>query len=229
MEEQLEIAERIVFDRKILEAEGYSVYAPKSIDEVPELMAQTGRKTQSAMLSLSNNDFTSSNSAFLFLMQSGVAVAGARSKLCDLGGETFESHQRRTVKQWYDLKEDRIVSIAKPLNDLIKGRHIYAGELEFHKDYRGRNKVTTAFVRVLVAASFQRWPDANCIYCILPEGHRRLAVDYGFNTTVRKAFTWRAPIPGGRLHDWMVAVSSRDQLIHDLIDGYWGSAQNEPE
>lgn len=224
---QMAIAQRLVDDKRTLEANGFTLYVPPNIAEVPDLFARTGRQKQSAMMSLANNDYTSATGDFLFLMRDGEPVAGARAKVVDLQGETFESHQRRTVQQWHDTDGDQIVSIAKPLNCLIQGKHIYAGELEFKQEFRGRRKITTAFVRVLITSALLKWPDANCIYCILPERHRQLAVEYGFNTTIRKAFSWREPIPGGRLHDWLVAVSSRDQLIHDLTVGYWGPAPRE--
>lgn len=226
---QLEVAERLVADKSVLTDAGFTLYAPKNISEVPDLMARTGRIAQSAMLSLANNDFTSATGEFLFLMKDGEPIAGCRAKLVDLEDESFESHQRRTVQQWYDTDCDKIVSIAKPLNKLIQGKHIYVGELEFRKDFRGSVKITTAFLRVVVTSSFLKWPDIRCVYCILPERHRRLAVDYGFNTTVRNAFTWKGCPPGGRLQDWLVAVSSRDQLLHDLTDGYWGPAPHEPK
>lgn len=224
---QRAIAKRLVADEALLEAAGFSVYSPKNISEVPDLMAKTGRKVQSAMLSLANNDFTSASGEFLFLMKDGEPIAGARAKVVDLQEETFESHQRRAIQQWYGTDGDQLQSIARPLNGLIQGKHIYVGELEFRSEFRGSVKVTTALIRVLIASSLLKWPDVTCAYCILPEKHRRLAVDYGFNTTVRNAFEWKGPIPGGRLHDWLVAVSSRDQLLHDMLHGYWGQAPRE--
>lgn len=226
---QRAIAKRLVADEALLEDAGFSIYSPKNINEVPDLMEKTGRKVQSAMLSLANNDFTSASGEFLFLMKDGEPIAGVRAKLCDLQDETFESHQRRAVQQWYGTDVDQLQSVARPLNKLIQGKHIYAGELEFRQDFRGSRRITTAFVRVLIASAFLKWNDATSIYCIIPERHGHLATDYGFNTKIRKAFLWREPIPGGRLHDWMVAVSSRDQLLHDLLDGYWGPAPREQE
>lgn len=224
---ELAIARRLVADEQTLIDAGFSLYEPESISEVPDLMRATGRNAESPMLGFDRNDFTVANAKFLFLMKEGEPVAGCRSKVLDLRGETFESHQRRTIPNWYGLDEDMIVSVAPHLNTLIQGKHLYAGELEFRKDFRGKRRITTAFVRVLIASSLLKWPDINCAYCILPERHLQLAIPYGFNTVVRWAFNWREPIPGGRLPDWLVAVSSRDQLIHDLTAGYWGSAPRE--
>lgn len=221
---ELAIARRLVADEEILTSAGYTVYEPESISEVPELFRETQRKQESAMLALGKNDFTNQTGKFLFLMKDGQAIAGCRAKFSDLLGETFECHQRRTIPQLYDLNEDMLVSVAPHLNSLIHGKHIYVGELEFEKKHRGRLGATTAFVRIMLASSLLKWPDATCAWCILPERHRRIAVDYGFNTTVRVAFNWREPVPGGRLPDWLIAVSSREQLIYDLTKGYWGSS-----
>lgn len=226
---ELAIARRLVADEKILTDAGFDIYEPIDIGEAPELMAKTGRPAESPMLGFSNNDFTTANGKFLFLMKNGEPIAGCRSKLVDLQDETFEAHQRRAVRHWYGTDEDMIVSIAPPLNRLIRGKHVYAGELEFREDQRGSKSITTAFVRVLIASSLLKWPDVNCVYCILPERHWHLAIPYGFNTLVRNAFAWKEPIPGGRLADWLVAVSSRDQLLHDLTAGYWGPTPHKQE
>lgn len=218
------IAKRLVADEQILNDAGFEVYEPTDIGEVPELMASTGRSAESPMLGFGNNDFTMANGKFLFLMKDGETIAGCRSKVVDLQGETFESHQRRNMSFWHGTEGDQIEAIAPHLNELIVGKHIYVGELEFRRDYRGSRTVTTALVRVIVAASFLQWPDTTCVYCILPERHWHLSVHYGFNTITRKAYKWRGDPPANRLHDWGVMVSSRSQLIHDWTEGYWGQA-----
>ncbi|MEO9843800.1 MAG: hypothetical protein ABJF60_09400 [Roseobacter sp.] len=214
---ELALAQRISLDKKIITDAGYSVFQPQSIGVVNSLMRETGRKRQSAMLSTSNNDFTTENSVFVFVAMGESMVGGVRSKVIDLQGETFESHQRRTIPEWYETDGDEIEGLAPALNKLITGRHAYVGDLELQGDHRGQPKVSTAMGRLAVALSLMKWPDISGVYCILPDEHRGRAIDYGFCHFTRSAYKWKNPKPpGGRLRDWGVAVSSRDDLIHYL-------------
>ena len=74
--------------------------------------------------------------------------------------------------------------------------------------------VLSNFITVLFGISFIKWPDFNCIYAYLPDHHRRIAVDYGFTTTIRNAVSWKDPVPEGRLSSHVISLVPRDHLIH---------------
>jgi hypothetical protein len=192
---------------QMLDNEGFQLYAPTDFREIPDLVAQTGRAAQSPMMSLSRNDFTQGNAFWLFLMVDGVCVGGCAAHLIDLRDEPFEAYLRRSSQALYGRDEDPIDSIARPVCTEIKGKLIYFGELEIHRQYRGRIKALAAFTRIIQALAVMKWPDFDWMYAYVPFEHVKLTGIYGFTWQMPYAIRWKKPVPPGRLDNhWMIAL-----------------------
>lgn len=178
---------------------GYDVLATSDFEEVGRLVAQTGRQKQTPMMSLERLDFTRKDAFWAFLMKDGEAVGGAGVKYIDLEGEAFTSYLQRTSKAQYGCDSDPIKSFAPPLLDMLSGRLIYIGELEFSSGMRGNLKLLEAFVKVLQGLAALKWQGFDWMYAIIPEEHLKFAHLYSFPTTIPDALTWADPAPLGRL------------------------------
>lgn len=204
---ELNVIRRAAPHLAALDQAGLDLYAPEDFSEVAELVAQTGRATQTPMLSVSRNDFTLGTAFWVFLMQQGASVGGAAARLIDLRGESFENYLRRTSTEQYGRARDPIAAVAPPVSDELRGRLVYIGELQLARNHRGNIGVLTAYARMIVALAAMKWPDFDWMYAFIPKEHVKIAGLYGFTWYMPEAITWAEPVPQGRRNDhWMIAL-----------------------
>ncbi|WP_049642293.1 hypothetical protein [Candidatus Rhodobacter oscarellae] len=195
-----------------LNARGLDVYVPEDFDEVPALVAATGREKSTPMLDLHRNDFLRSNAFWLFLMQGDDCVGGCAARYYDLAGESLENYLRRTSQAQYNRETDPIKSVARP-TDRISGRLIYMGDLQINPAARSNVTVRSAFFQLAQALAVLEW-DFDWIYAFVDYQHRRLVPDYGFNYYVTDAITWHDPIPEGRRNDHVLVAIDFESFSH---------------
>ncbi|UYV38159.1 hypothetical protein N4R57_03455 [Rhodobacteraceae bacterium D3-12] len=183
-----------------IEKLGYDVHATSDFEEIQRLVAQTGRAQQTPMMSIERLDFTRKDAFWAFLMKDGEAIGGAGVKYTDLESEPFTEYLQRTSRAQYGRESDPIASFAPPLSDMLKGKLVYIGELEFRTGTRGNLKLLAAFGKVLQGLATLKWPQFDWMYAIIPEEHLKFDHLYGFFVTVPDALTWAEPVPAGRLN-----------------------------
>lgn len=204
---ELEIVRRVAPHLDVLKDAGFDIYAPTDFAEIAELVQQTGRATQTPMMSVARNDFTLGRAFWLFLMVDGECVGGCAAQYIDLRDEPFDHYLRRTSKEQYNCETDPIATIARPVAQEINGRLVYLGELEIHPKYRGKLKALSAFVRVLQSIAAMKWPDFDWMYAFVPFSHVKLTGLYGFTWQMPYAIRWVQPAPPGRLDShWMIGL-----------------------
>ena len=199
-----------------IEKLGYDVHATSDFDEIDQLVPQTGRARQTPMMSPARLDFTRREAFWAFLMKDGEAIGGAGVKYVDLEGEAFTDYLQRTSRAQYDRDSDPIASFAAPVADLINGRLIYIGELEFRRELRGNLRLLEAFVKVLQGLAALKWPKFDWIYAIIPEEHLKFAHLYSFTVTIPDALTWVEPVPAGRLDSHAILALEGRHVGHVL-------------
>lgn len=210
---QLNVLARCATYFALLQGLGYEVNSPRDFNSINRMVAQTGRKKQTPMMSISRNDFAQGDAFWLFLLKDGVAVACASARQVNLGDERADSYLRRTFSAQYE-NENQIGKIALPVSEELTGRLIYFGELEFHPDHRKQPGVLSAFVRILQAEAFSFWPNFDTIFAFVPKEHVRLMWNYGFTTYVPSAVEWNDPVPNGRRSDHCLVTTKRSHFIN---------------
>lgn len=183
-----------------IEKLGYDVHATSDFEEIERLVAQTGRAAQTPMMSVERLDFTRKEAFWAFLMKDGEAIGGAGVKYVDLEGEDFTAYLQRTSRAQYGRDSDPIAAFAPPLKDMLSGRLVYIGELEFRSGIRGNLKLVSAFGKVLQGLAALKWPHFDWMYAIIPEEHMKFDHLYGFFLTIPDALKWAEPVPTGRLN-----------------------------
>lgn len=211
---ELEIAKRSAPLLRLLQDKGYDILAPRDFASIHALVAQTGRPSQSPMLSLARNDFSQGDAFWLFLMQDGVSVGGCAARYFDLKSESLDAYLRRTSQQQYQCANDPIGRIAAPVGREMGGKMIYMGELQLRDTHRGNFAVVGAFVRLLQAISAIKWPEFDWMYALIPHEHRRIIPHYGYNLQIPQAITWREPVPAGRKNSHILAALKRSHFDH---------------
>jgi hypothetical protein len=199
-----------------IEKLGYDVHATSDFDEIEKLVAQTGRAAQTPMMSVERLDFTRKDAFWAFLMKDGEAIGGAGVKYVDLEGEAFTTYMQRTSRAQYERDENPIAEFAGPVTDMLQGRLVYIGELEFRASHRGNLRLLEAFVKVLQGLSALKWAGFDRMYAIIPEEHLRFAHLYSFTVTIPDALKWHDPVPKGRLDSHAFLVLEGRHLGHVL-------------
>ncbi|MDJ0628548.1 MAG: hypothetical protein QNJ44_09845 [Rhodobacter sp.] len=208
---ELDIALSIGMHLERLQSRGYDVLQVDEFERVAELVSQTGRQSQTPMLSVTRQDFTRSEAFWLFLTFKGNVVGGMGSKLTDLADETFETYTRRTSQNQYSRCVDPIASMASVLSQRLSGKLIYLGELELRNESRGNPAVLSSFSRIMQGLCAVKWRDFDWMYAFIPDEHFHLARYYGLTWSVPNAITWVSPPPEGRLDShWIMAISRAD-------------------
>lgn len=199
-----------------IEKLGYDVHATSDFEEIQRLVTQTGRAQQTPMMSVERLDFTRKEAFWAFLMKDGEAIGGAGVKYVDLEGEAFTDYLQRTSRAQYGRDGDPIAGFAPPLSDMLNGKLVYIGELEFQSGTRGNLKLLEAFVKVLQGLAALKWQKFDWMYAIIPEEHLKFAHLYSFIVTIPDALVWAEPVPQGRLSSHAFLAMEGRHIVHVL-------------
>lgn len=204
---------------KRLDELGYDILAEDDFSAIQQAVIETGKQSQSPMFSVARNDFVKGSAFWAFLLKDEEKLGAVAARYYDLKSETLESYLRRTSAAQYGQGQEVITEVARSTRDLVRGRLIYFGELEFHRKTRGQAKVLTAFSRLSMVLSAMTWPDFDWMYAFIPKEHARLADYYGFTYRLPRAVTWVDPAPKGRLDTHMLIALSAVDFEHLLTTG----------
>lgn len=190
-----------------IERLGYEVEATSDFEKIIDLVAATGRRAQTPMMSVLRNDFTEETAFWSFLFREGKVVGGIGAKFEPLGREPFASYIGRTARTQYGRESNPISEVAEPANALISGNIVYIGELEFAREHRGNLRLLEAFMRVHQGLCAVKWRNLDWIYAIVPEEHQRFSWLYGFMVSVPGVLKWHDPLPEGRLNSHVLLAT----------------------
>ncbi|SMP32025.1 hypothetical protein [Shimia sagamensis] len=197
-----------------LEEKGFDVEEVTDPSEIADLVTDVGKPYLTPMSSPLQNDFTEGNILCLVARRDGVPVMMGCARLEDLGSETVGRYWSRVFSRAYARGEsDRVVGAVLPtIEDEIRGRLVYFGDLFVSKEVRGSRLALRAFVAIGHLAVSLKWKP-NWTYCFIKESDGMLSTAgiYGFNRIFGRPFQWGIEPPAPRSNsELLVAVSSDD-------------------
>jgi len=194
---------------------GLEVVVEQDFEAVPTLATGTGRHYQLPTFDVTRVDHTHRSAFWLFLKRDDAFIGSAAAILQDLGGENASSFLRRVAKNQYPNPNGPAVSrVAAPLDQKMRGRLAYIGELSFADSDRGSRSTLSAFMRLLQVLALLEW-DVDWTYAFIPNRHVNVQLQklYGFTQFLPNAQHWIDPVPEKRSSsEWWVGAP-RDELL----------------
>lgn len=209
---EYEKAELIAICREKLLLNGLIVHVEQDFDKVPQIIETIGKPYLTPKMSPFFNDFTGENCFWLLLKKEGQVVAAAGARLDDLGDGSITEYWRRTMRRHYGNGEVEMVTrIASPLEQDLKGRLVYFGDLYFSRAAGRSLKTVRRFVLIGHMISALKWnPDWTYAFLREEDIRRGASYHYGFNRYVPDAQFWVDPPAPRQNTEYCVMTSRRD-------------------
>jgi len=198
-----------------MESRDLEFYVSRQHNEVLKLISEVGKPYIHPMSRVKKRELVDGRAFWLFLRKDGRCIACISVRSISLDGVDFGTFFKKLAAEQYAEKANVVRSVSQPVVDLLSGELVYLGGIEFAPDQRGSIKVLGNFTQYarLMAASL--W-EFDWMYTIIAHRHRRLADDYGFETSIRNAVSWADPIPEGLANDQMILTTSKVHFSHVL-------------
>jgi hypothetical protein len=198
----------------ILRDDGFSLEPAESIQDFEQRMQVLGKDPSHPMLCSKRHDFTQQNSFAIVVKYQGVDVGGVAAKFEDIGDLTLSQHLARSSSRLYNNGgASPVEAFTHSVDNEIKGRIVYFGELYMHSDYRKGRVDLAALLHHHNALAALKWtPD--WIYGFIRQADvlSGKASRYGFTRQYPGCQTW--VISGDRRHstEYLVALAYRDAV-----------------
>jgi len=183
--------------------------------EVQSLLDEVGKPSIHPMSTVSDGELESGKAFWLFLSKGGSCIACISAKMIDLNDGDFASYFQTLAQERYHNRIDPVENVSQPVIDSLEGRLVYFGGIEFSSSHRGNIRVLGNFAQYARLVAALQW-EFDWMYTIIARRHRRLADDYGFETSLRNAVKWSSPAPEGLANDQMFLATSSTHFYHVL-------------
>lgn len=193
-------------------ADGLVVHVEQDFETVPKIIETIGKPYLTPKMSPFYNDFTGENCFWLLLKKDDQVVAAAGARLDDLGTGSITEYWRRTMRRHYGQGETEMVTqIAPPLEQDLKGRLVYFGDLYFSRSAGRSLKTVRRFVLIGHMISALKWnPDWTYAFLREDDVRRGGNFHYGFNRYIPDAQFWLDPPAPRENTEYCVMINRRD-------------------
>ena len=209
---EYEKAELIAICREKLLLDGLVVQVEQDFEIVPKIVEAIGKPYLTPKMSPFFNDFTGSNCFWLLLKKDGDVVAAAGARLDDLGDGSITEYWRRTMRRHYGQGVNEVVTtVAAPLEQDLRGRLAYFGDLYFSKAAGRSLKTVRRFVLIGHMIAALKWnPDWTYAFLREDDVRRGGCYHYGFNRYIPDAQFWLDPPAPRENTEYCVMINRRD-------------------
>ncbi|TNF60066.1 MAG: hypothetical protein EP307_09270 [Rhodobacteraceae bacterium] len=213
--QEFDKTELIAICRGKLQEDGFRVVVEQDFDRIPSILDEIGKPYLTPKMSPLYNDFTGHDCFWLLLMRDNRVVAAAGTRLDDIGGGSIAEYWRRTMRRQYGANERQVIGrVADPVEQDLRGRLAYFGDLYFTTE-AGRSITTVRrFVLIGHMITSLKWnPDWTYAFLRERDVRRGACFHYGFNRFIPDAQFWIDP-PAPRENTEYCAMTSRRDLAY---------------
>lgn len=186
---------------------GLSIQQVLNSETARKRMDKISKRPSHPQSSILQNDFTETNSFFVFFQNEGEDVGCVSARMDHLGeGERFEDFWAKAARRWYSEDSSFPVDPHHRLPITLTGKLVYIGDMHMSEDFRGFKKLhLRAALYVVYLLSIDKWPDLSAIYALFMEKFAR----NGYLSTYLAGETIMAPqilkndIEGRHDSDWI--------------------------
>jgi len=167
-------------------------------------------------LSPHHNDFTATESFWLFFEYEGFDVGAVCAKCSNLGRGNIEEYWDHMFNRLFFPDNDGKVGVVDVSRVLpMRGKLIYLGDLFLDEALRGSRDQLLDIMHLLFTTAYCRWSDFDWIYSFLRDKDVGKALFYGFTDILDTPLRWSHPREG-RSNDEHIAALPADRLIYSM-------------
>lgn len=197
-----------------LQSKNYDVDVLDDVAEIPSIIAELGKPYLTPKLSPTFNDFTSEDTFWMLLRHGEEVVGVAGCRLENLGRRKLSEHWKTSLKRQYGNGERDVIEWVSPqVDESLKGRLVYYGDLFFSPQAGRSRRILRLFVLIGHLWTTLKWtPDA--IYAFVREKDLSRGANYYYNFPrfIPSPQRWVKPAPEPREDSEYVVMLSADEL-----------------
>lgn len=216
-----------------IETFGLEISGIVDFELIALLLEEIEKPLLTPVLAPKQHDFTQENAFWLVAWDHDVPAMIIGARLEALGTEPIETYWKRTSRRHYPSGgRDTIVAVAPEVNNELRGRLGYIGDLFVQKTHRGHSQLLESFMMLAHATVGLKW-DPDHTYAFLRNRDVRLgfANRYGFTRHFPRARVWVDPPIGRSNTEWVVSLprSERNHVLRNVVASVDGlrEVQNE--
>ncbi len=209
-----------------LNSKGYDLTVLDDPTDIPEIIAGMGKPYLTPKLSPKFNDFTSEDTFWLLLSNGEETVGAAGCRFEDLGTRKISQHWKSSLKRQYGEGERDVIEWVSPqVDEVLKGKLVYYGDLFFTPEAGRSRRILRLFVLIGHLWTFLKW-DPNSIYAFVREKDLSRGANfyYNFPRFIPSPQRWVKPAPEPREDSEYVVMLARADL-DALVEMYLSSPE----
>lgn len=177
--------------RELLKEDGYKIRAVEDFQTIGRVAEILGKPYLTPKLSPLMNDFTPNNCFWLLLEKDEEVIAAGGCRFDDLGKMKLSEFWKNNIARNYRGDNRVISSVAAPVDEALRGRLVYFGDLIIEQKNRGRTKVLRRFTHFAQAFAMLKFdPDFSYAFIRNKDAGRGAMGAYGFNSIIHSAQRW---------------------------------------
>lgn len=209
-----------------LEAKGYALKVLDDPSGIPGIIEAMGKPYLTPKLSPLLNDFTSADTFWMLLLNGEETVGAAGCRYEDLGARKISEHWKESLKRQYGGGEHDVIEWVSPqVDEALKGKLVYYGDLFFTPEAGRSRRILRLFVMIGHLWTFLKW-EPESIYAFVREKDLSRGANfyYSFPRFIPSPQRWVKPAPEPREDsEYLVMLASAD--LDALVEMYLGSPE----
>ncbi len=191
---------------------GWQVEQSAKFEAVPEVLRNLGKPAMTPIMEPSRNDFTQTNSFWLFAHDDEGPAACISARMDDVGEEGLGAFLSRSMSRGYPPLEGGMLRFdADYVGQQMRRKLVYIGELYVRKSARGNREALENLLMLTHSVAALKW-QADWHYAFMRARDVKLGMDrtYWFTRRWPGVMEWTNPPEGRSEMEWLVAIPRED-------------------